>query len=562
VKRSRSHTPFPLDVAGHRDQSSLRRALIGAAATLNPPLRALGHRPRAELARPWINALAALALIGASGCFEGGALDAAPPADTGALVDTVAPEDTSVTPDGVAPDDTSEPADTAPADTATVVGDSVGPPDTVTPVDTAEDTAVDTVEARPCLTVADCAGVVAPGDKCAGKIGCVDYQCVVDPATVVTCPDDGDPCTTATCDPATGECVTSDSCTCVPVGALACGTPVTYTTGDPGETDVLDGYTCGGAGASNTGPERVFTFSLPSAQRVRFTAAAAAGLGGVWVVPLGGGDCAPDGCLAGNAGGTVLLDVPGQTPLAVVVEHTFGGWPVTLTADCGVTVEDRCGDGLDDDGDGQTDCADPNCASDPACQVNPTTEISCTNAIDDDKDGKTDCADGDCAASPACFVATPEDCFDGADNDGDLLSDCADPDCAAEPSCLEPCVQINGLTTHCSFWQGAIGNGGGYSHMSHYYGCPGAPASPGKEVIYPFHAPGTGTVTVNIAWGGAVALTLYVLADEGQGCAGASCIATAPHTVTFTAVAGTDYFFVIDGASNGGVFDISVSCAW
>lgn len=491
--------------------------------------------------------------MGASGCFEGGALDAVPPGDTAAPTDTVTPADTSVVPDGVEPVDTSEPPDTTPPDT--VVADSVAPPDTVTP----DDTIADTVEARPCLTVADCVGVVAPGDKCAGKIGCVDYKCVVDPATVVTCPDDGDPCTTATCDPATGACVTTGGCTCAPVGALACGTPVTYTTGDPGETDVLDGYTCGGVGANNTGPERVFTFSVPSAQRVRFTAAAPAGLGGVWVVPLGGGDCAPDGCLAGNAGGTVLLDAPGGTPLAVVVEHTFAGWPVTLTADCGVTVEDRCGDGLDDDGDGQTDCADPNCTSDPACQVNPTTEISCTNALDDDKDGKTDCADGDCAASPACFVATPEDCLDGVDNDGDFLADCADPDCASATSCVEPCVDINGLTAYCGFGQG-IGNGGGHSHMSHYYGCPGAPTSPSKEVIYPFLANGTGLVTVNIAWSGASGLHLYVLADQGQGCAGAGCIGDDAHTVTFTAIVGTQYFFVIDGQTNDGTFNISVNC--
>lgn len=503
--------------------------------------------------------IVALAIMAPCGCFEGGRLDAAP-GDTGATLDTVAPPaDTADTAD------TTPPADTAAPDTA--VADTVAPIDTVSPLDTAvadttppADTVADTVQARPCLTIEDCVGVVAPGDKCAGVIGCVDYQCVADPATVVTCPDDGDPCTAAACDPGTGLCVSSDSCTCAPVGALSCGAPVSYTTGDAGETNVLDGYSCSGAGASNTGPERVFTFSVPTAQRVRFTATAAAGLGGVWVV---GGDCAPDSCIAGGGGNIVLLNAPAHTPLAVVVEHTFGGWPVTLTADCGITSETRCGDGLDDDGDGKTDCADPDCAADPACGTTPTHETSCTNHVDDDVDGKTDCADGDCAADSACVITSEAAaCFDGVDNDSDGKTDCADADCASEPSCFEPCGEITPIHPLCNFWQGSVGNGGGYLHMSHYYGCPGAPIMPGREVIYPFRAQGTGSVTVTISWAGVHTLGLFVLADQGQGCAGANCIAYAAHTTTFSAVAGRDYYFVIDGVDNDGLFDIQLSCTF
>ncbi len=96
-------------------------------------------------------------------------------------------------------------------------------------------------------------------------------------------------------------------------------------------------------------------------------------------------------------------------------------------------VED-CENGLDDDGDGQVDCADADCASHPACVV--PDEI-CDNGIDDDGDGQVDCADGDCNGHPSCTVPV-EDCDNGADDDGDGQVDCADADCAAHPSCQDP----------------------------------------------------------------------------------------------------------------------------
>ena len=94
-------------------------------------------------------------------------------------------------------------------------------------------------------------------------------------------------------------------------------------------------------------------------------------------------------------------------------------------------VED-CTNTIDDDGDGLTDCADPDCATDPACII----PEDCTNGVDDDGDGLADCADPDCAADPACII--PEDCTNTVDDDGDGLADCADPDCAADPACIIP----------------------------------------------------------------------------------------------------------------------------
>ena len=80
-------------------------------------------------------------------------------------------------------------------------------------------------------------------------------------------------------------------------------------------------------------------------------------------------------------------------------------------------VETSCTDNVDNDADGQLDCADPNCARDEAC-------LGCRNGVDDDDDGLTDCADSSCIGTEACGS-----CIDGIDDDGNGLVDCADPTC-------------------------------------------------------------------------------------------------------------------------------------
>ncbi|WP_373048769.1 hypothetical protein [Vulgatibacter sp.] len=128
-------------------------------------------------------------------------------------------------------------------------------------------------------------------------------------------------------------------------------------------------------------------------------------------------------------------------------------------------AREECTNGLDDDGDGFVDCADLDCEQ--TCQL----EI-CTNGIDDDGNGKIDCDDPDCfwecretfacadyadedgdglidCDDPDCCIIDWEDvckgkracserlCFDGIDNDGDGATDCADVDCAGMPGCVE-----------------------------------------------------------------------------------------------------------------------------
>jgi hypothetical protein len=117
-----------------------------------------------------------------------------------------------------------------------------------------------------------------------------------------------------------------------------------------------------------------------------------------------------------------------------------------------------CTDGADNDGDGAIDCADPGCAA--ICE---TTSAQCRNGADDDADGAVDCADDGCAkvctarprpcdegqvcplrtgaAMPSCDACTSSGCAwscavepdvlcdNALDDDGDGLTDCADPDC-------------------------------------------------------------------------------------------------------------------------------------
>ncbi len=61
----------------------------------------------------------------------------------------------------------------------------------------------------------------------------------------------------------------------------------------------------------------------------------------------------------------------------------------------------------------------------------------CGDFVDNDADGASDCNDADCVNDPACVqMCEPEEsglsaCTDGRDNDCDNLPDCADPDCNA-----------------------------------------------------------------------------------------------------------------------------------
>lgn len=70
-------------------------------------------------------------------------------------------------------------------------------------------------------------------------------------------------------------------------------------------------------------------------------------------------------------------------------------------------VETACGNGVDDDRDGNVDCADPDCAADPVCASIGDSEFSCVDGIDNDGNGAVDCDDAACVDDPACAPPPP-----------------------------------------------------------------------------------------------------------------------------------------------------------
>ena len=91
-------------------------------------------------------------------------------------------------------------------------------------------------------------------------------------------------------------------------------------------------------------------------------------------------------------------------------------------------VVEICDNSQDDDGDGQTDCFDPDCAYLTECQPE-----DCTNGIDDNGNGKRDCEDSQCYQHEWCQT---EHCDNGIDDNLDGLADCDDPTCMLDAACM------------------------------------------------------------------------------------------------------------------------------
>ena len=182
-------------------------------------------------------------------------------------------------------------------------------------------------------------------------------------------------------------------------------------------------------------------------------------------------DCADADCPAGTACSATGKSCGGGT---CSVCSGNGGPPEPS--------ESSCGDGFDNDCDGQVDCLDANCSGKLCptgvfvggnqvfgvctstaplqCKCTPTAEASdaaCSDGLDNDCDGLIDCADpgcgpsgpslgkvcdglgNTCSAGGTCTVcggggapqAVESTCDDGKDNDCDGQADCLDPKCAA-----------------------------------------------------------------------------------------------------------------------------------
>lgn len=92
----------------------------------------------------------------------------------------------------------------------------------------------------------------------------------------------------------------------------------------------------------------------------------------------------------------------------------------------------QCRNGVDDDGDGLTDTADPGCGGNPDDNTEGDATAQCQDGVDNDADGATDFGnDFSCSSGTDLDETNPRaQCQDGGDNDGDQLIDNADPGCS------------------------------------------------------------------------------------------------------------------------------------
>lgn len=96
----------------------------------------------------------------------------------------------------------------------------------------------------------------------------------------------------------------------------------------------------------------------------------------------------------------------------------------------------RCQNGLDDDGDGLVDAADPGCESALDGDESGSQPTGCSDGADNDRDGWRDGADPDCIAGREESGTGATACNDGLDNDRDRDWDGEDPGCdsASDPT--------------------------------------------------------------------------------------------------------------------------------
>ncbi len=178
-----------------------------------------------------------------------------------------------------------------------------------------------------------------------------------------------------------------------------------------------------GETADGLGSDVVYSFTLNDALWARFKM----DFNTTWNWPglfLVGPGCDAGGLLACHwtkfDGGPAFIPdmelVPGTYFLIVDAVYSSDNGPFDLAATFSALSanETNCTDGVDDDGDGATDCCDDHCFLDDVCLA----ETMCGDGKDNDCDGKVDCDDPDCDADAACMIhALPF--FEDVEHDGE-----------------------------------------------------------------------------------------------------------------------------------------------
>ena len=410
-----------------------------------------------------------------------------------------------------------------------------------------------------CASDGDCSDV-EDENVCNGTLRCVDGQCQVDPATVVTCPAP-DGCTAFACQKDTGACVevsASDGSACDDMNACT------------ENTACQQGVCAGGAEVICDDDQLCTSDSCDPTVGCQYAYNSE---------PCDdGSDCTTgDVCNGGVCGGTP-------------------------TADCVCTALEDCA--AFDDGNpctGTLVCVEKKCVVDPetvpACTA--TDPSGCTGSVCSAEtgacedlvqpDGKA-CDDGNACTS--VDVCTAGQCLGGGAPLCDDANACTDDSCDPSLGCQhafnaagcddgdgctvgDACVEglcVPGLENICGEtcqpdWTlecGAVDywdtNYMGATNIVDSYSCNLDDNYWGPEYTYHFTAPYNGRFTARLVNEDAITDVL-VLRDEGFGCSAESCMDWDYSQLTFDMVEGEQYFVVVDGYEGAaGAYEVHLDC--
>ena len=142
---------------------------------------------------------------------------------------------------------------------------------------------------------------------------------------------------------------------CEPVQSIGCGFKDAFANFGWGSTTAIDHYAC--TSYDYAGPEVAYRFSAPF--DVEVTAGLELNAHSLDILLLEGDTCDPDNCIKYGLNDITFVAEANKT-YDIVIDG-FVGDPLgtfLLNVECNPTTEVDCADGLDNDGDGLTDCAD------------------------------------------------------------------------------------------------------------------------------------------------------------------------------------------------------------
>ena len=273
--------------------------------------------------------------------------------------------------------------------------------------DNDDDGLIDCADRADCAMETACAEVGQCGDgrdnDADGATDCRDGQCAADPVCVEAgrCGDTVDNDADGLADCADPECAGYIACpqalACVEATAATAATPNAGNTATG--TNLFEG-SCTGRVAG----EVVYTYTPPAIGPGTLHLTLQSSTDHGLYVRSSCTDAASElGCVDAVAGGAdehLFLPVTGGVPLAIFVDADGPAAVGPFTLDV-VFTPSVCGNGIVEPGE---DCDPPGTATcDPACDFRP--EAACGNGLDDDGDGDIDCDDADCIVdTTACPI--------------------------------------------------------------------------------------------------------------------------------------------------------------